>query len=194
MKKFYNLSIIIAIAFLNLNFSFAQTAGSNINTSTFKNFANSFTTDVIATLGTMAMAAAFMFFFYGIALYVMDRANGKPADSKANDFMLWGLVGLFVMVSAWGIIKMAQGLLGSDFASSSQISIKAVSFQTTAGSGTSSGGTNNTGGGNTVSGNGSNGTLGGNSISGNGSSNPSGNSISGNGSNTSGNSGTGGSK
>jgi len=131
--KFSKLFLKIIISFfLILNFTFAQEGTSNIDTGTFKDFANSLTTDVIATIGTMMMAAAFGFFFYGIAKYILERAQGKDSGQeakKAQDFMLWGLIALFVMVSAWGIIKMAQGLLSENFAASNAIPIVPIKFQ-----------------------------------------------------------------
>jgi len=76
IKKFFSGFFLLLFSFiLNLNLSFAQNSSNgscsgNVCTGDFKNFANNFTTDVIATLGTMFMAAAFMFFFYGVAIYV----------------------------------------------------------------------------------------------------------------------------
>jgi len=141
--KFSKLFLKIIISFfLILNFTFAQNGTSNIDTGTFKDFANSLTTDVIATIGTMMMAAAFGFFFYGIAKYIFERAQGKDSGQeakKAQDFMLWGLIALFVMVSAWGIIKMAQGLLSENFAASNAIPIVPIKFQVLEGGGGGSG-------------------------------------------------------
>jgi len=143
--KFSKLFLKIIISFfLILNFTFAQNDISNIiDTGNFKTFANSLTTDVIATIGTMMMAAAFGFFFYGIAKYIFERAQGKDSGQeakKAQDFMLWGLIALFVMVSAWGIIKMAQGLLSENFAASNAIPIVPIKFQVLNGGGYEGGG------------------------------------------------------
>jgi hypothetical protein len=82
----------------------------------------------------MAMAAAFMFFFYCVALYIWDRANGKndvKEMKNANDFMLWGLVGLFVMVSVWGIIRFTQSVFGDSFVTSNKMELQPVNFGVT---------------------------------------------------------------
>ncbi|MEN9338534.1 MAG: putative peptidoglycan binding domain [Candidatus Parcubacteria bacterium] len=97
-------------------------------TQNFKVFANNFTDNVLTTLGTVLMAAAFMFFFYGVVVFIYGRVTqkGDLKDlEKGREFMLWGLVALFVMVSAWGIVRVAQDLLDID---GGAIDIKPVQF------------------------------------------------------------------
>lgn len=81
----------------------------------FKQFADNLTNNVLTTLGTLAMTAAFLFFFYGVVVFIIGRVSNK-GDLKdlerGRQFMLWGLIALFVMVSAWGLIKLAQEILG----------------------------------------------------------------------------------
>lgn len=94
----------------------------------FKTFANNFTDNVLTTLGTVLMTAAFMFFFYGVVVFIYGRVTQK-GDLKdlerGRQFMLWGLIALFVMVSAWGIVRVAQDLLDID---GGAIDIKPVQF------------------------------------------------------------------
>ncbi len=49
---------------------------------------------------------ALIVFFWGLIKYIR---SGKAAGAK--DVMIAGLVGLFVMVSVWGIIRLAQDTL-----------------------------------------------------------------------------------
>lgn len=84
------------------------------STQNFKETANNLTNNVLTSLGMLLMAAAFVVFFYGVVVFMYDRATGKnDAQSleKGKNFMIWGLAGLFVMVSVWGIIKLVQGML-----------------------------------------------------------------------------------
>lgn len=94
----------------------------------FKTFANNFTDNVLTTLGTVLMTAAFMFFFYGVVVFIYGRVTQK-GDLKdlerGRQFMLWGLIALFVMVSAWGIVRVTQDLLDID---GGAIDIKPVQF------------------------------------------------------------------
>ncbi len=52
------------------------------------------------------IALALVVFFWGLIKYIR---SGKSAGGK--DIMIAGLVGLFIMVSVWGIIRIAQNTL-----------------------------------------------------------------------------------
>lgn len=59
----------------------------------------------VPLLITLALIA----FFWGLVQYIFKGAKGAAAG---KNIMLWGLIALFVMVSVWGIISMAQDALG----------------------------------------------------------------------------------
>lgn len=136
IKIFY---LTIFTLLLNINFSFAQDATQN-----FKQTADNITNNVLASAGTLLMTAAFLFFFYGVVVFILGRVSGKgdlKELEKGKQFMLWGLIALFVMVSVWGIIRLAQDMLdvkGSD------IQIKPVQFTPMAGGGNAGGNLANT--------------------------------------------------
>lgn len=48
-------------------------------------------------------------FMWGVVRYVFS-ASGEKSDSKA--LIIWGLVGIFVSVSIWGIIQIFRATLG----------------------------------------------------------------------------------
>lgn len=62
---------------------------------------------ILNMLIPILIAAALVVFFWGIVVYIWkkDAAEGKQ-------IMIAGLIGLFVMVSVWGIIRLAQNSLG----------------------------------------------------------------------------------
>ena len=67
----------------------------------------------------------------GTEMFIYSRVSGKgdlKDLEKGKEFMVWGLAALFVMVSVWGIIKLAQDLLGIK---GSNIDIQPVSFNYT---------------------------------------------------------------
>lgn len=68
--------------------------------------------DMLNRLIPVMIALALVFFFWGLVQYIRTRKNGK-------DTMIAGLVGLFIMVSVWGIIRIAQNTLGVSNANSS---------------------------------------------------------------------------
>lgn len=51
------------------------------------------------------IALALVIFFWGLVQYIRTHKGGK-------DIMIAGLLGLFIMVSVWGIIRIAQNTLG----------------------------------------------------------------------------------
>lgn len=49
-------------------------------------------------------ALALAYFLYGVVQFLLSKEKGEiPADGKRH--MLWGLVGMFIMLSAYGIIN-----------------------------------------------------------------------------------------
>lgn len=65
---------------------------------------------IVDMLVPILLALALVVFFWGLIRYVFSK-GGKGVDS-ARKLMIWGLVALFVMVSVWGIIRLAQATLG----------------------------------------------------------------------------------
>ena len=136
------ISFILPIIFVIIsNISFAQTDG----TENIKKLGDNITNNVLTTATTLIMTAAFMIFFYGVVVFIYGRATGtgdmKDLE-KGKEFMEWGLVALFIMVSVSGIIKLFQSSLDIN---GSSIDIKPVSFSYSGSSGSgSSSGTSNT--------------------------------------------------
>lgn len=80
---------------------------------TFGALVDSFTTNVIDSLGFMAKAIAVVAFFFGMVKYIYGLREGNGEKTKiGNQFMIWGLVALFVMYSVTGIIFLTQKIFG----------------------------------------------------------------------------------
>jgi hypothetical protein len=81
--------------------------------STIGGLIRSFNANIVQGLGTLALSAAVVVFFFGIVEYIWGVRSGDAGKTKTgNTFMVWGLVGLFVMFSVWGIIYFAQSIFG----------------------------------------------------------------------------------
>jgi hypothetical protein len=79
---------------------------------TLGDIVTNFTDTLGSALGQLAMAAGVIAFFYGVVQYIWGVREADPKVIKTgNQFMIWGLVGLFVMFSVYGIIKFAQTTL-----------------------------------------------------------------------------------
>jgi hypothetical protein len=57
----------------------------------------------IATL----VALALLYFFWGIAMFIL-HADNEEARNTGRMRMIWGIVGLFVIVSIWGILAVVN--------------------------------------------------------------------------------------
>jgi K+-transporting ATPase A subunit len=66
---------------------------------------------ILDLLIPIVFALALIFFFWGIAQFIRSAGDTKTLESGKNK-MIWGIVGLFVMISIYGIIKYIGNSLG----------------------------------------------------------------------------------
>ena len=62
---------------------------------------------LIGTAVPIIISLAVLYFLWGVAQYMLS----SDKKEEAKDKMLWGIIGLFVMVSIWGLV----GLLSDTF-------------------------------------------------------------------------------
>ena len=72
------------------------------------------TVKVIFTLGLFL-------FFYGLVEYLWELKDGK-ADGDGRQHMLYGMIGMLIMVSVYGIIALIMNTLGIDFGTATDVS------------------------------------------------------------------------
>ena|SRR3989344_3052423 len=77
-------------------------------------------TDALATLGNFLdllvpflVGLAVVLFLWGVLTYVMAGADDEK-KKNARNFMIWGIIAIFVMVSVWGIIEILTNLFGTN--------------------------------------------------------------------------------
>jgi hypothetical protein len=68
---------------------------------------------VLFPLMTLMMAVAVLFFLYGAYEFVLN-ADSEEGQTKGKTHMLYGIIGLIVMLSAYAIIQIATGTIGCD--------------------------------------------------------------------------------
>lgn len=57
------------------------------------------------------MGAAVIVFFYGIVKYILS-AGDETKRKEGKGFMVYGVIGLFVMTSVWGLVYLISALVG----------------------------------------------------------------------------------
>jgi hypothetical protein len=114
MKKTQRLRVALLISLISLPATaFGQASSVTAGLGTLNGLVTTFTSGIVSSLvalfATMAMAA----FFWGIAQFIWGSREGKPdVMTNGKNFMLWGLIALFVMFSVWGIIIYVQNIFG----------------------------------------------------------------------------------
>lgn len=66
---------------------------------------------LVGALVPILITLALVVFFFGLVRYMWGH-GGKSDVDGAKNLMKWGIVTLFVMVSIWGIVRLAQDALG----------------------------------------------------------------------------------
>lgn len=60
----------------------------------------------------LAFALCLFYFFWGVVKYIRSGAGGDKAVEEGKQIMVWGIVGLFIATSIWGIITFIRTELG----------------------------------------------------------------------------------
>lgn len=101
MKKIAYIGTALALPFM----AFAQTIDSVQSLASFViNFINNVAVPLV-------FALAFIVFIWGVFQYFIAGAHSDDAKKKGRSFMLYGIVGFFLMVSVWGLVRILTGTL-----------------------------------------------------------------------------------
>lgn len=66
---------------------------------------------ILFPLITLLMAVALLIFLYGCFLYVA-RSGVEAERQRGSQHILWGIIGMLVMLSAYAILVIAAGTFG----------------------------------------------------------------------------------
>lgn len=75
---------------------------------------------ILGLLIPMAFGLAVLFFFFGVAKYISSAGDPKKAD-EGKSIMIYGIIGIAVMASVWGLVSYLQGALGVNPASTIEV-------------------------------------------------------------------------
>tara|TARA_B100000745_G_C20101681_1_gene376866 strand:+ start:487 stop:777 length:291 start_codon:yes stop_codon:yes gene_type:complete len=68
---------------------------------------------ILYPLIVLMLVVAVIIFLYGGLEYVLGAGN-DAAREKGQKHLLWGIIGLVIMVSAYGILRIAGNIVGVD--------------------------------------------------------------------------------
>lgn len=67
--------------------------------------------NIIQMLIIMSIGLAILFFLYGVLAYV-TAGDSEEKRKKGRDRMIYGIIGIFVMVSVWGLVNILINTFG----------------------------------------------------------------------------------
>lgn len=67
--------------------------------------------DIINPLIFVLAGLSLFIFFKGLLSFIIDSDDTKKLE-EGKDLMKWGLLGLFIMLSLWGILSFFSGSFG----------------------------------------------------------------------------------
>ena len=76
-------------------------------------FVDKFNEVILNPVIVLLMAVALIVFLYG-AFEFLKNADNEQGRDTGRKHMLWGLIGLVIMMSAWSIIHIAAATFGVD--------------------------------------------------------------------------------
>jgi hypothetical protein len=68
-------------------------------------------TEIFTPLYQVVVGIAFLYFLYGVAKFIYDMRNPSEKNT-GKQHLLWGLVGLFIILSVGGILNVFGSIFG----------------------------------------------------------------------------------
>jgi hypothetical protein len=99
------------IAFIATTFALPLIAFAQVVTSVQSGAA--FVINMINSVGVpLLFSLAFFVFIFGIFQYFILSRGNEEAQQTGRNFMIYGLVGFFLMLSVWGLVNILTGSIG----------------------------------------------------------------------------------
>ena len=107
-KKIFSKFLVLALfAIPFLTFAESGSAGCGTKNESLKCLIIDFGDLITNYLVPLIFIGAFVYFIWGVANYI-SHGGDQTKMKEAKKFMLWGIIGLTVMFSVWGLIKILQ--------------------------------------------------------------------------------------
>ena len=95
-------------------FEIIPTAHAAVDMTAFGNVVKPIISGIVYPVVELLFGIAVVVFVYGV-LKMVIRGDDEEARSSGKNSILWGTVGMFIMVSAWGIIYLISNTMKSAF-------------------------------------------------------------------------------
>lgn len=69
---------------------------------------NKITDQILNPVIVLLFVLATIMFLWGVIQYVIGSQGDTNKLEKARSVILWGIIGMFIMASAWGIVRILQ--------------------------------------------------------------------------------------
>ncbi len=83
---------------------------------TFKDFVGSGSTGIIGLINTVVIPLIFAFVFFvfvwGVIKYFFISMGNETKREEGKKFVMWGLLGMVILFSVWGLISILLSTLG----------------------------------------------------------------------------------
>jgi len=91
-------------------FSFLEIANAEGADTAIDRILGGVTTQIVNPLISLIFALALIYFLYGVFVY-MRESDSDEKRTEGGKHILWGSVGMFIMVSVYGIIRLIMATL-----------------------------------------------------------------------------------
>ena len=123
MKKNIKLGLIVfgvvSVLSPKLAYAVASTGGSSgllSGDATLKTLISGIIT-IMSSIVPLLIGAAVVFFLYGVLVFIVKSSSGNADGRKeGRNFMVFGIIGIAVMVSVWGLVMFVTASLGTNTA------------------------------------------------------------------------------
>ena len=83
---------------------------------TFKTWVGIGSTGIIGLINVVIVpvifALAFLVFIYGVVKYFFVHGGDEVKRGEGRQFILWGIIGIVVLLSVWGLVNLLLSTLG----------------------------------------------------------------------------------
>jgi hypothetical protein len=101
--------VLLSVAQVALAQSATPAAG-GLNTTAIQSLSDSIIGLFNTVVVPLVFALAFIVFLWGVFQAFIVGANNEEKRKEGAKFVMWALIGFFVMVSIWGLVNLAKSL------------------------------------------------------------------------------------